>query len=81
MKLRAQWQSGSLVRAGHFALRFYLINLGLVAALSGLLWQPLLMLLFSSRLDPIAFWLTPYHALLGWLLGRWLERETTAPAV
>jgi hypothetical protein len=39
------------------------------------------MLLFSWRLDPIAFWLTPYHALLGWLLGRWLERETTAPAV
>lgn len=77
--LRARWERGLPVRAGRFALRFYLVNLGLAAALSVLLRQPLLMLLFSAWIYPIAFWLTPYHALLGWLLGRWLERESKAP--
>jgi hypothetical protein len=35
-----------------------------------------LLLLFFYRLYPIAFWLLPYHALLGLILGRWLQRET-----
>ena len=70
--LRVQLRSGKPLGVWRFALRFYLINLGLAIALSALLWQPLLLLLFFFRLYPIAFWLLPYQALLGLLLGRWL---------
>lgn len=78
--LRAQLLRGTPLRAGPFALRFYLINLGVAIALTALLWQPLLMLLFSYRLYPVALWWMPYHAPLGWRLGRWLEGQTTEPA-
>jgi len=70
--LRAQLLSGARPGAWHFARRFYLINLGLAITLSVLLWQPLLLLLFFYRLYPIVFWLLPYQALLGLMLGRWL---------
>jgi hypothetical protein len=70
--LRAQLLSGTPIGAWRFARRFYLINLGLAIALSVLLWRPLLLLLFFFRLYPIAFWLLPYQALLGFMLGRWL---------
>jgi hypothetical protein len=74
--LRRQLQAGSPFDARRFALRFYLLNLGLALTLSLLLWRPLLLLLFFYRLYPVAFWLLPYHALLGYWLGRWLQRET-----
>lgn len=74
--LRAQLGNGKPLHMWRFALRFYLINLGLAIALTVLLWRPLLLLLFFYRLYPIAFWLLPYHALLGLMLGRWLQRET-----
>ncbi len=70
--LQAQLLTGTPLVAWRFTLRFYLINLGLAMALSVLLWQPLLLLLFFFRPYPIAFWLLPYHALLGFMLGRWL---------
>lgn len=70
--LRAQLLSGRPFSTGRFALRFYLINLGLALSLSALLWQPLLLLLFFYRHYPVVFWLLPYQALLGFLLGRWL---------
>ena len=76
--LRAQLQSGRPIGAWQFALRFYLINLGLALTLSLLLWLPLLLVLFFYRLYPVAFWLLPYHALLGYRLGRWLQREAQA---
>lgn len=70
--LRAQLLGGGRPGPGLIALRFYLINLGLALALSLLLWQPLLLLLFYFRLYPIVFWLLPYQAVLGIMLGRWL---------
>jgi len=76
--LRLRLRTGKPLVAWRFALRFYLINLGLAVALSVLLWQPLLQLLFYYRIYPVAFWLLPYHAPLGYLLGRWLQRETHA---
>jgi hypothetical protein len=72
--LEAQLRRGEPVHARRFALRFYLINLGLAVLLSALCWVPLLWLLFFYRLYPIVFWLLPSHAVLGLLLGRWLER-------
>jgi len=76
--LRAQLLSGRPIGAWHFAWRFYLVNLGLALALSLLLWRPLLLVLFFYRLYPVAFWLLPYHALLGCWLGNWLQREAQA---
>ena len=76
--LRLQLHAGRPLRAWQFALRFYLVNLGLAIMLSVLLWQPLLLLLFFFRLYPVAFWLLPYHAPLGYWLGRWLQREAQA---
>jgi len=76
--LQRQLQAGRPFVAWKFALRFYLVNLGLAVALSMLLWRPLLLLLFFYRLYPVAFWLLPYHAMLGYWLGRWLQRETEA---
>ena len=72
--LRLRLRAGRPLTAGSFALRFYLVNLGLAVALSALLWQPLLQLLFFHRLYPVVFWLLPWQAPLGWLLGRWLRR-------
>jgi hypothetical protein len=74
--LRAQLRTGRPIGAWRFALRFYLISLGLAIALSVLLWQPLLLLLFFYRLYPIVFWLLPYQALLGFVLGRWLAGQS-----
>lgn len=73
--LEAQLRRREPVSAGRFALRFYLINLGLAVVLSALCWVPLLWLLFFHRLYPIVFWLLPCHAVLGLMLGRWLERS------
>jgi hypothetical protein len=70
--LRAQLLSGAPMVAWRFALRFYLIQAGLAIVLSTLLWQPLLLLLFFFRLYPVVFWLLPWQALLGIVLGRWL---------
>ena len=73
LDLRSRLRAGRPLAAGSFMLRFYLVNLGLALALSALLWQPLLQLLFFHRLYPVVFWLLPWQALLGWLLGRWLH--------
>jgi hypothetical protein len=70
--LRGQLLGGAPMVAWRFALRFYLIQAGLAIVLSTLLWQPLLLLLFFFRLYPVVFWLLPWQALLGIVLGRWL---------
>jgi hypothetical protein len=61
-------------RLGRFVLRFYLYNLVVALALSVLLFVPLLYLIFFYANYPVIFWLAPYHLLIGWLLGREMQR-------
>ncbi|RZU02775.1 hypothetical protein [Rivibacter subsaxonicus] len=79
--LRAQLERAAPIGAWRFALRFWLINLALAVALSVLLWRPLLNLLFFFRLYPVAFWLLPWHAILGLMLGRWLQLQASPAPV
>lgn len=66
-----------------FALRFYLYSFATAVVLSFVFALPLLFLFFFYWVYPIVFWLIPYQAitgiLLGWSIKRRLQRQPIQP--
>jgi hypothetical protein len=69
-----QWRSGSPVNLLSFTLIFYVINLILSVIYSFVSVPMLLALVFFYFITLIIFFLLPIHLLIGYLLGRYLQR-------